>query len=351
MAHALRSLRLSELSLVDRPANKSARVTLFKRDDGVEYWKRDFNADQRDRLAGTGAALPDGSFPIVTRTDLENAIHDIGRAKNPAEAKAHIISRARSLGATDMLPQGWVGKSDTGSGKDFDMTEAELKKQIDDAVKTATADLSKQLGEANDKVAKLEKAAKEKAKADAEDEADGGADEATEKRIKTEVEKRVTAELAKRDEIAKTDETFESEGVTIRKSEVGEPTFKLLKSQAERLEMNEFTKRAEGEFKHLPGEPVAKAKAVRAVSKMSKEDREAVEAMLKAGEKAMADQLKVIGKDGGASGDGAEAKLDALAKAYAAEKKVDFNKAYNAVLETEEGRALYAQSKTERNGK
>jgi hypothetical protein len=314
----MREFRLDKIAAVDRPCQEGARAVIMK---------RDFSQEDRDRLAGTGAAMQDGSFPIQNKKDLENAIHAIGRAKDPAAAKAHIVSRARALGATDLLPDGWVSKSNPGHDGVIDMTEAELKKQIDDAVATATADVKKQLDAANAKVTELEKAAKD---------------------VPAEIEKGVKAELAKRDEIAKGDETFESDGVTIRKSEVGESTFKLLKSQAEKIEMADFTKRAEGEFVHLPGETVAKAKAIRAVSKLGKEDREAVETMLKAGEKAMADAMKVVGKGGQADGDSAEAKLDALAKTHAETHKVDFNKAYNAVLDTAEGRELYARSKTER---
>lgn len=228
------------------------------------------------------------------------------------------------------------------------MDDKEVQKKIDDAVKVATADLTKQLETAK---ADLEKAkAKKKPGNAAEDAMDGGADDAMETpAAKAAIEKRVAEELAKRDEIAKSDETFESDGVTIRKSEVGESTFKLLKSQADKIEMAEFSKRAEVEIAHMPGETIAKAKALRAVAKMGKEDREAIEAMLKAGETAMADRLKVLGKGDGPSGDSAEGKIDSLAKAHAADHKVDFIKAYNAVLETPEGSALYAQAKSERS--
>ena len=342
MAHALKNLRLAELSLVDRPANKSARVTLFK---------RDFSQDERDRLAGTGAAMEDGSFPIQNTSDLKNAIHAIGRAKDPAKAKAHIISRARSLGATDLLPDGWVSKSNHGHEGENDMTEAELKKQIDEAVKAATADLQKKLDEANDKIAKMGAGNKKKPQAsDAEDAADGGDDEASEKakkrfedRVKAEVEKRLAAQA----EIAKSDETFESEGVVIRKSEVGEPTFKLLKSQADKLEIAEFSKRAEGEFKHLPGETVAKAKAIRAVSKLGKEDREAIEAMLKAGDKAMSINYAPIGKDGSTEGS-AQAQIEKLAETRATEKKITKAAAMVEVLDTSEGKDLYAKAEQEK---
>ena len=69
--------------------------------------KRHFSADERKKAAEGGTALPDGSFPIEDRTDLENAIDALGRAKDEAAAKAHIIERAKALGATDLLPAGW----------------------------------------------------------------------------------------------------------------------------------------------------------------------------------------------------------------------------------------------------
>lgn len=69
--------------------------------------KREFSDKKRKELADKGHAMPDGSFPIENTTDLHNAIQSIGRAKDYAKAKAHIISRARDLGATKMLPEDW----------------------------------------------------------------------------------------------------------------------------------------------------------------------------------------------------------------------------------------------------
>lgn len=68
---------------------------------------RDFNADARKKAAKSGAALPDGSFPIENEGDLKNAIQAIGRAKDPAAAKAHIKSRAKSLGLSNLIPSEW----------------------------------------------------------------------------------------------------------------------------------------------------------------------------------------------------------------------------------------------------
>jgi len=142
MATVLTRLRINEISSVDRGAGKNVKVFLTKRaaedtmavckecgGDGMhtakcskfmkawwldhltsgdgEYEKREFSAQQREHLAGTGAAMPGGGFPIQNEGDLRNAIRAIGRAKNPGAAKAHIKQRARSLGLTRLLPDSW----------------------------------------------------------------------------------------------------------------------------------------------------------------------------------------------------------------------------------------------------
>jgi hypothetical protein len=69
--------------------------------------KREFSDKKRKELADKGHALPDGSFPIENTTDLHNAIQSVGRASNYAEAKKHIIARAKALNATKLLPKDW----------------------------------------------------------------------------------------------------------------------------------------------------------------------------------------------------------------------------------------------------
>lgn len=73
--------------------------------------KRDFNSKDRQRMASTGAAMPDGSFPIANAHDLANAIRLYGHAKNPEAAKAHIKRRAEALGLTSSLPESWKNSS------------------------------------------------------------------------------------------------------------------------------------------------------------------------------------------------------------------------------------------------
>ncbi len=68
---------------------------------------KDFSPKLRKKLAGTGAAMPDGSYPIENENDLKNAIRSYGRAKDPEAVKRHIKSRAKSLGLTRLLPDDW----------------------------------------------------------------------------------------------------------------------------------------------------------------------------------------------------------------------------------------------------
>ena len=109
--------QIVEVSLVDRPANPNAKLMLAKSVEGetslvkveeyTEITKREFSTQERQDAAEAGQAMPDGSYPIKTIADLKNAIQAFGRAKDPAKTKAHIIARARALGAVDQLPEGW----------------------------------------------------------------------------------------------------------------------------------------------------------------------------------------------------------------------------------------------------
>ena len=130
-------LELIEISVVDRPANPDCRFTALGKSAspgvalvpcepsegdliisaaeagplrkffGRLFGKRVFSDKERSQLADTGAAMPDGSFPIKTEEDLRNAIQAHGRAKNPEAAKKHIIERAHALGAASLLPAEW----------------------------------------------------------------------------------------------------------------------------------------------------------------------------------------------------------------------------------------------------
>ena len=69
----------------------------------------DLDTKERRKLADEGKALPDGSFPIRNREDLEDAIQSYGRAKDKDkdEAKRWIKRRAKQLNAEGELPDDW----------------------------------------------------------------------------------------------------------------------------------------------------------------------------------------------------------------------------------------------------
>lgn len=70
--------------------------------------KRAFSEERRMELAEEGMALPDGSYPIVSETDLRNAIQAYGRAKDKEAAKKHIMKRAKEMGKEDLIPEEWM---------------------------------------------------------------------------------------------------------------------------------------------------------------------------------------------------------------------------------------------------
>jgi len=70
---------------------------------------RDVSTKERKRLAKSGGAMKDGSYPIANCQDLKNAIQAIGRAKDPEATKRHIRRRKSALGCGDVdLPDSWA---------------------------------------------------------------------------------------------------------------------------------------------------------------------------------------------------------------------------------------------------
>jgi hypothetical protein len=168
-----------EVSYVDRPCNPTAKLAFAKaatvgddldvlqpveadpapvapkvalpnefefivKDANGEWYKRTFTAQQRHDLAQSGAALPDGSYPIENGEDLENAIHAVGRGTKHShdEIRQHIVARAKALGLTDRLPAGYLPKK-----KDAEPEIVKAAPQPDntvavaDAVKAAVAEV------------------------------------------------------------------------------------------------------------------------------------------------------------------------------------------------------------------
>lgn len=206
--------------------------------------------------------------------------------------------------------------------KEIDMSD-EAKKVAD--LEKQVADLTKRAAEAELQVAELTKSI---AKKDEE-----------------------IADVKKAKEAAEKDEVIKVGETEVKKSAVGESIFAVVKAQQEDIrkerearEEVELTKRAETEFPSLPGEPIAKAKVLKAVARMSEEDRKALETMLKAGEAAMKTNFGASGHDGpglGSVGDSPSAKMEKMAEEYAAKNNVTVSKAHDDLRSNREYRELY----------
>jgi hypothetical protein len=144
---------------------------------GVYFGKRDFTDKQRQDAADAGHAMEDGSFPIETEADLEDAVSAFGRAKDKDKAKAHITAQAKRLKATDKLPEDWPGSTKKkggtatkGAGVTVDQAHPEPHPQQDNAVlptgESEADRRARKLAKAARKAKKLAKAARWVARAD-----------------------------------------------------------------------------------------------------------------------------------------------------------------------------------------
>lgn len=88
--------------------NHLAVVPIARGGDQLRIGDADLSAAGRRSAAKSGAAMPDGSFPIESAEDVSHAVEDWGRAGSSPAVKSHIIKRARALGAEKNLPSTWT---------------------------------------------------------------------------------------------------------------------------------------------------------------------------------------------------------------------------------------------------
>jgi len=109
------------------PGADELETALDEKEVDADVAKREFTDAERKEAAESGAALPDGSYPIKTVADLKNAIQSFGRAKDPAKVKAHIKARAKALGKESLIPDNWKGADadleKAGEGMEHDPAE------------------------------------------------------------------------------------------------------------------------------------------------------------------------------------------------------------------------------------
>jgi len=119
---------------------------------------------------------------------------------------------------------------------------------------------------------------------------------------------------------------------------------KLAKADREKSERLELEKRADADLKHLPGDQAVKVAVLKAVDGIEDEEvRKSAHEMLKAQNESHKGAFEEIGSRGEGFKKASD-ELDALAKKHAAENKMSYATAYDAVLKTEEGKKLYEQT-------
>ena len=99
----------SEFAEPERVSTPEALDNRDMKEADADLAKKDYTDAERADMADAGQAMAGGGFPIKTLKDLRNAIQSIGRAKDPAAAKAHIKARAEALGREDLIPDNWKG--------------------------------------------------------------------------------------------------------------------------------------------------------------------------------------------------------------------------------------------------
>jgi hypothetical protein len=293
-AQNLVDLSVFEVSLVDEPANKGAKVTLFKRED-------EFMSDK------------------LTQDEIKSF--------------KSIFAKFSDFITGEEKPENKVSKGE-------EMADSqELQKALTEinTLKTTVADLQKKLSDKEAEVAKVGTLSDvEKSYMDALDEGEKAAF------ISKSADERKALMTEK--PIIKCADGSVLKGLT---KDAAAYIADLEKSKKDAADA-EMLQKSETEFKNLPGTKEQKLSLYKSLSGLDEETRKYTMDLLKKADGEIAKNFKETG-EGGESNDSAEDKLDALAKAYAAEHKTTFAKAYTAVLATEDGRKLYAKYEEGRN--
>jgi len=376
MATKLVGIQLNELSLVDNPANKDSRVTIFKRatsDETVEAIAKAYLDPQNGAQpfgAFLAARMADEAFSEV-REELCPILYSMTDSVMSIVGDASITPDDKMLRVRSSVEEFMNAVRDkipAVEGELMKLAKVEVSKRKD----TSMADEAKKIADletmVNDLKKKLEDSDKQHnvlvVKASFSDEM-----RTFFNALKTDAEKdafiAMTAEQ-RQAEVKKAkdgDETITIEGQTVRKSEVGASQFEILKAQAKRLDEAEksirtaneraatasFEKQAVEDYSHLPGTVQERAAVLAHVATASEAVRKTATEILKAAEATAKAAFGRAGSNHRKSGEGKTAaeELDELAREHAKTNKVSFEKAYASVMETHAD--LYKRSLEEKS--
>lgn len=297
--------------------------------------------------------VPDEVDAVWRLTDLD--ITFVSACPQGANPGAKILLKKEQImpGKTDVRKENEAGESKVNVSID---TEA-LAKSIGDSLKTALSDVMKKDGITAEAAAEACTAVLAgdiaKMQKDINDQLTSQIDA-----FQKEMEDKMSA--MKKESVEKSsEEEVTVNGTTFKKSAVGDATFAALKaacaqSEAVRKELEEqkLVARVEKEYPNVAGEPVLKAKLLGMIEGADEKLREYGLGVLKSLNDTSGEFAKEIGAtsnkntaDTGvekmASDTDASMKLDALAKELAAKENISIAKAYQKVLQSEEGGKLY----------
>lgn len=113
----MHELKLKRIAAVDRPCQEDALAAITKGAERPRYLAKGNDAPELDAAVkeylgrnpdaaakAAGVCLPDGSYPIASRSDLKLAVSVLPLAPDFAKARAHLIVKARQIDATSILP-------------------------------------------------------------------------------------------------------------------------------------------------------------------------------------------------------------------------------------------------------
>lgn len=151
LMQAVHALRIFQCREAKEQAGLDPGMVLLAADPDVDKAgldKAKYTAEQKRQMLADGKAFknPDGepSYPIGDKDDLTKAIHAVGRGSGDHDSiRAYIIRRAKALGASDLIPEGWSG---AGGGANK-AVEIEHETSLEAAEKAVTVETSKAVAE------------------------------------------------------------------------------------------------------------------------------------------------------------------------------------------------------------
>lgn len=350
MPKRLEDLNVDEISLVTSPANKQARVSLFKRDSSMST---PIEKADREGIAS------------VCKMMLEDGITDFREALSQEMRNQRVMDLSESImPLVDALRESVITSAADLEGEDREAKIRENVEQFLSAVREEVGTTSIENG------SDIIEAADDSAGASGEPTSKSGdsdmADDdktrldALEKQVSSLVEQVQShgLEVSKADDgsyqVSKKadDEVItDPDGNTIRKSDVSAEHFQAMKSMRERLDKMEserqresLAKQAEARWPSVSGDAMTKGDILGAIQGIENETaRNAALEKLDALEQTTAKQFDEVGKGGSPDMSEPMEKLEKLASERAEQSGVSKEQAFSEVLKTDQGAKLYEQ--------